>query len=87
MSTRKATIEKFQQLPESLLQEVEDFIDFIVHKHQAETASTSSVEKTVGAWADWFEAVDRLEVVSTPEPNSSYQQNLLNKYRQQGLDL
>ncbi|MEG4997126.1 hypothetical protein [Microcoleus sp. B4-D4] len=38
------------------------------------------------AWAKWFEEVDRLEVM-TNQPKSEYQQLLLNKYRQQGLEL
>ena len=41
---------------------------------------------TAEAWAKWFESVDRLEVTSN-EPTREYQQLLLEKYRQQGLEL
>lgn len=86
MTIRETTIAKLQQLPEPLLQEVNDFIDFITHKHQYRTANGKSQSDTAQAWALWFESVDCLEV--TPiEPSSEYQQLLLNKYRQQGLEL
>ena len=37
-------------------------------------------------WLQWFETVDLLEV-NSPESASTYQQLLLDKYWQQGLDL
>jgi hypothetical protein len=40
----------------------------------------------VAAWMRWFEAVDHLDV-TPPEPVSTYQQHLLDKYQQQGLAL
>jgi hypothetical protein len=36
MTIRETAISKLHQLPESLLQEVTDFIDFIAHKHQSQ---------------------------------------------------
>ena len=86
MSIRDSTIAKLQQLPEPLLQEVSDFIDFITQKHLAKTAESQSKEKLVEAWLKWFEGVDQLEVIPT-EPASKYQQLLIDKYRQQGLNL
>ena len=86
MTIRDTAIAKLQQLSEPLLQQVSDFIDFVIHKHQAEITDSQPDETLVGAWSKWFEAVDRLDV--TPlEPASNYQQLLLNKYRQQGLEL
>ncbi len=77
---------KLQQLSEPLLQEVTDFIDFVMHKHQVKIAESQPDEPLVEKWSQWFEAVDSLEV-SPPEAVSNYQQLLLNKYRQQGLEL
>lgn len=86
MTIRDTTIAKLRQLSEPLLQEVSDFIDFVIHKHRAKIADTQSNEDSGLAWSKWFEAVERLEIKSS-ESVSSYQQLLLNKYRQQGLDL
>jgi len=38
VTIREIAISKIQQLPESLMQEIIDFIDFITHNHQAKTA-------------------------------------------------
>ena len=84
MTIRDNAIAKLQKLPEPLLQEVSDFIDFISQKHLAKTAESQSKEKLVEAWLKWFEGVDRLEVIPT-EPANEYQQLLSDKYRQQGL--
>lgn len=85
MNTRDSAIAKLQQLSEPLLQEVNDFIDFVVHKHQAEIDSQPD-EKLRRKWLQWFEEVERLEVIS-PIPTSNYQQLLLDKYQKQGLEL
>lgn len=86
MTIRETTIAKLQQLPESLLQEVNDFIDFVAHKHQLEITNGKTQGDVAKAWESWFESVDHLEAISA-EPTSNYQQILLNKYRQQGLEL
>ena len=86
MGIRQSAIAKLQQLPESLLPEVDNFIDFVLHKHQSETANEDQQDDIAQAWEKWFEAVDNLEVNPT-EPTSEYQQLLLNKYRKQGLEL
>jgi hypothetical protein len=86
MTILEAAIAKLQQLPESVLPEVSDFIDFVMHKHQSKIADGKLQDDITKAWAKWFDEVERLEV-STTEHNSEYQQLLLNKYRQQGLEL
>jgi hypothetical protein len=86
MTIRETTVAKLQKLPESLLQQVSDFIDLLTDMQQHNTAICSSQRELTEAWAQWFEAVDRLEVSPT-EPASNYQQLLLAKYRQQGLEL
>ncbi|CCI20935.1 hypothetical protein [Microcystis aeruginosa] len=86
MTTRDTAIAKLHQLSEPLLQEVSDFIDCIIHKHQAKPDASQAAEKIVERWSQWFETVDHLDV--TPlQPVSNYQQLLLKKYRQQGLEL
>lgn len=90
MTIRETAIAKIQQLPESLVQEIIDFIDFITRNRQAKTAIDLLEGDRSEAWARWFEATDSLEIApeSTPTaPTSEYQQRLLSKYRQQGLDL
>lgn len=86
MTIRETAIAKIQQLPDSLVQEIINFIDSITHNHQAETAAQSLEGDFSDAWARWFEVTDGLETVP-PESTSEYQQRLLSKYRQQGLDL
>ena len=85
MTTRDSAIAKLQQLSEPLVQEVSDFIDFVIHKHQAEIDSQPD-EKLKQKWLQWFDEVERLDVIS-PDPTSNYQQLLLDKYRKQGLEL
>ncbi|MCY7286352.1 MAG: DUF2281 domain-containing protein [Cyanobacteria bacterium CAN_BIN43] len=90
MTIRETAIAKIQQLPESLMQEIIDFIDSITCNHQAKTAIDLLEGDRSEAWARWFEATDGLEI--TPEitptvPTREYQQRLLHKYRQQGLNL
>lgn len=86
MTIRETAIAKIQQLPESLVQEIIDFIDFITRNRQVKTAIDLLEGDQSEAWVRWFEATDSLEITSTA-PTSEYQQRLLSKYRQQGLDL
>jgi hypothetical protein len=44
-----------QQLPESLLPEVSDCIDFVMHKHQNRIAEPKLPDDIAKAWAKWFE--------------------------------
>jgi hypothetical protein len=86
MTIRETAIAKLDQLPEPLLQEISDFIDFIIHKHQPKPVDRSPENPRSETWAEWFKEVDRLEVTPT-KPTSEYQQHLIHKYQQQGLDL
>lgn len=86
MTIRDTVIAKLQQLPDPLMEEVSNFIDFIIDKHQAKPDDSQPAETLVEAWTQWFEAVDSLDI-TIAQPLSNYQQLLLNKYRQQGLEL
>ena len=86
MTIRETAISKLDQLPEVLVQEVSDFIDLLDHKYRVKTFDTQPDGKLIERWLQWFEAVDGLTVNST-EPINDYQQLLLEKYRQQGLEL
>jgi hypothetical protein len=86
MTTRDTAIAKLQQLSEPLLQEVSDFIDFVIHKYQAKPDTNQPAETIAESWSQWFETVDHLDVIPS-EAVSNYQQLLLEKYRQQGLEL
>lgn len=84
MTLREATIAKLQQLPEPLLEQVSDFIDSLAH-HQPSHRNDDNYDIST-EWAGWFESVDHIETETT-ESVSEYQQLLLAKYRQQGLNL
>ena len=86
MTIRKTSIAKLQKLPESLLQEVDDFIDFVMQKHQFRTTNVTPQNNANEVWEKWFESVDYLEIKVT-KPVSEYQKLLLDKYQQQGLNL
>lgn len=86
MNIRDITIAKLQQISEPLLQEVNDFIDFVIHKHQIEITNSQPDETLIKRWSQWFETVEHLDVTPSDSINN-YQQLLLNKYRQQGLEL
>jgi len=86
VTIRETAIAKIQQLPESLVQEINDFIDLITRSHQAKTANQSLEGDRSEAWAQWFEAADSLEITPAA-PTSEYQRRLLDKYRHQGLSL
>jgi len=86
MNIQDTTIAKLQRLSEPLLQEVNDFIDFIIHKHQGKINNSQSDEILAGKWSQWFESVEKLDVNPSDSINN-YQQLLINKYQQQGLEL
>ncbi|NBD14780.1 MAG: hypothetical protein GVY04_01135 [Cyanobacteria bacterium] len=52
-------------------------------RQQSKTPSEATLKQK---WEKWFYQVDQLEV-SPNLPQDDYQQDLLNKYRQQGLEL
>ncbi|WP_204138123.1 hypothetical protein [Halomicronema sp. CCY15110] len=86
MTIRETAIAKLQKLPNSLLPQVSDFIDFLMYRRQPSTITNDHPDELAETWASWFESVDQLEI---PPPSSvrDYQQHLLSKYRQQGLEL
>ncbi len=87
MTIRDNTITKLQQLSEPLLQEVNDFIDFLIYKHQFATTPDQPDKALEKTWSQWFEDVNRLDLPSPDASTNNYQQLLLDKYRQQGLEL
>lgn len=58
MTIRETAIAKIQQLPDSLVQQIIDFIDFIARNHPGKTAIDSFEGDRSEAWARWFEATD-----------------------------
>lgn len=42
MTIRETSIAKLQQLSEPLLQEITDFIDFVIHKHQIQITDSQT---------------------------------------------
>ena len=86
MTIREIAIDKLQKLPDSLLRQVNDFIDFVAYRHQAHTDVEAHQDSLDEQWARWFEAVDHLPITST-KPDGDYQQHLISKYRKQGLEL
>jgi hypothetical protein len=64
MTIRQTAIAKLQQQPESLLLEVSNFIDLVIHKSQSETTNDKPQDDVTKVWKKWFECVDRL-----PSPN------------------
>lgn len=86
MTIRDAIITKLNNLPEALLQQVNDFIDLVALRDQSRLMSGSSQEEFGHVWERWFEVTNQLDV--TPARTTrEYQELLLEKYRQQGLDL
>ncbi|WP_414541516.1 hypothetical protein [Nostoc sp. CCY0012] len=86
MNTRETVVNKLQQLPDPLLARVEEFLDFLIAQQQKQAVNVQSEDTLTDRWKQWFEVVDQLSV-STHQPQNEYQQRLLEKYRQQGLEL
>lgn len=86
MTIREVAIAKLQKLPEPLLQQVSDFIDFLTFKRGEISANSQPQEDVAILWQRWFESGDHLEIMPN-EQISDYQQLLLTKHRQQGLEL
>lgn len=55
MTIRETTIAKLQQLPESLLQQVSDFIDLLADRQAESTAIGNPDDQLSEAWMQWFE--------------------------------
>ncbi len=83
-NTRQAAIAKLQQLSEPSLEKVNQFLDSLLIEQQSQAVETPLEQTLKEKWEKWFLEVDQLEV----HPSSlDYHQQLLNKYRQQGLEL
>jgi hypothetical protein len=54
MTIRERAIAKLQELPESVLPEVSDLIDFVMYKHQSKITDVHLPENLAKAWAKWF---------------------------------
>lgn len=85
MDLREAAIAKIHHLPEPLLEEVSDFIDFVAAKHTVSVKSAINTNLAM-LWADWLQDISSLEAKPSP-PTTAYQHRLVDKYRQQGLEL
>lgn len=85
MAIREMTMAKLNQLPDGLLGEVDDFIDFLAMKHSVDMGVDAPIA-IAERWKKWVEETDRLGV-SSIEVSSSYGELLLDKYRKQGLTL
>ncbi|MEM6256371.1 MAG: hypothetical protein AAF821_25950 [Cyanobacteria bacterium P01_D01_bin.156] len=86
MTIREIAIAKLQHLPDALLQQVNDFIDFLTYKRQPWAKSGGYQAAVTETWTQWFTAVDHLQSKTTEPPND-YREHLLSKYRKQGLEL
>ncbi|MEG3969172.1 MULTISPECIES: hypothetical protein [unclassified Microcoleus] len=64
-------IAKLQQLPESFLPEINDFLDFVMHQQENRIAEPKLPDDIAKAWAKWFEEVDRLKLMIN-QPESEY---------------
>ena len=62
MNIRQSAIAKLQQLQESLLPEVNNFIDFVIHKYKSGTANEKQQDDIAKAWEKWFKSIDNLEL-------------------------
>ncbi|MBW4569029.1 MAG: DUF2281 domain-containing protein [Tolypothrix carrinoi HA7290-LM1] len=65
MTVHDRTIGKIRQLPESLVQEVSDFIDFLVWKHSSKDSSlwldTESLESVESDFSDYLSNLEDYE--------------------------
>lgn len=86
MNVREITISKLDQLPDSLVEEVNQFIDFVIYKNQLAITENEPEPTLAEKWLKWFENVEKLDVNPT-QTTKTYAELLIDKYRQQGLDL
>lgn len=86
MNVRQVTISKLDQLPDSLVQEVNEFIDFVIYKNQLEIIENKSETTLAEKWSKWFQNLNQLNI-NPSQINNNYSDLLIDKYRQQGLNL
>lgn len=61
-------------------------IDVLLSEENSQQLNPIAEETLQQKWEKWFSQVDQLEL-SLNSPQDDYQKHLLNKYRQQGLEL
>jgi hypothetical protein len=71
MAIREMTVAKLNQLPDGLLGEVDDFIDFLAIKHSVKIVEVDAIVPIAERWKKWVEETDRLGV-NPIETSSSY---------------
>jgi hypothetical protein len=49
--------------------------------------SSSKEDNLSNAWNQWFQEVEEIEPIDNNEPLNDYQKLLIDKYKQQGLEL
>ena len=76
MTIREMTAVKLFQLPDEILKEVDNFIDFMIMRHQLEVKASNFSADNTPKWQEWFDEVDRLELIPH-EPVNGYQETLL----------
>lgn len=86
MNSREVAITKLKQLSEPSLEKANQLLDSLLQEQQTQNQNTTSQETLKAKWEKWFAEVEQLEVSPESSPDK-YEQHLLNKYRQQGLDL
>jgi len=84
MSSREAAIAKLQQLSEASLEKANQLLDSLLEEQHKQ--NSPSQETLKAKWEKWFAEVDGLKV-SPDSSSDAYEQHLVNKYRQQGLDI
>jgi len=84
MNSREAAIAKLQQLSEPSLEKANQLLDSLLQEQHKQNSPSQETFKA--KWEKWFAQVDQLEVSPNSSPDD-YEQHLVSKYRQQGLDL
>jgi hypothetical protein len=81
MNVREMMISKLDQLPDELVQEVNEFVDFMIYKNRLEIIENKSEPKFAEKWLKWFEDVNKLNV-NLHQTTKTYSQLLIDKYHQ-----
>jgi len=84
MNSREAAIAKLQQLSEPSLEKANQLLDSLLQEQHKQNSPSQETFKA--KWEKWFAQVDQLEVSPNSSPDE-YEQHLVSKYRQQGLDV
>jgi len=84
MNSREAAIAKLRQLSDPSLEKANQLLDSLLQEQDKQDSLSQETLKV--KWEKWFAEVDQLEVSPDCSPDE-YEQHLVNKYRQQGLDI